>query len=139
MALKKDLLSHHDFQKIVALSWIKRDSKKFKIKQATNKNKKRKASEMESSMLPLTIDFLSITSSPSKQGKCLRATECSFNQTTWLLRHCLDSTLDHLPELAKRNLHYSLHCMVGFKTEKEIACCTDYIVNLLHLLLAVLL
>ena len=124
---KRNLLSHHDFQKSIALSWIQKTGK-YSIR-------KRKRGRTTDSISPLTIDFsstaLSTTSASSADcPKCSRVTDDSLQPITGGLSRRLDVTLDHLPDPSKSNSRCSLHRFVGIETERQVAYCATCKVNL---------
>ena len=121
---KQQLLSHHDFQKSIALSWIQKTGK-YSIR-------KRKRGRTTDSISPLTIDFSSkfSISASSEHNKCSRVTDDSLQPITGGLSRRLDVTLDHLPDPSKSNSRCSLHRFVGIETERQVAYCATCKVNL---------
>ena len=125
---KSKLLSHHDFQKQIALQWIGLQSEENNEACITI-SKKRKASSSVTSISPLTLDF-SLPGSTSKKIKSSRCTEDSLLPDTGNLKMRLDNTLDHLPVPAKKNARCGLHRFVGIETEKQVSYCSTCNVNL---------
>ena len=121
---KKDLLSHHDFQRAIALAWIGHDDNKLQLP-----SKRKRDGSVDDSISPLTIDFSVSTGRSGDKRRCARITDDALKPTGALCIR-LDDTKDHLPDKAKQSARCSLHRYVGVETEKQVMYCATCNINL---------
>ena len=115
---RKDLLSHHDYNKSVALDWIKGVvDNTMKKPTSAKKRKETSAVETRSAKTPKKQRTVFVNDAAVKFGGSL---------------HCrLDTTLDHLPEVAKVHARCCLHrWAANIETTKAMLYCSTCNVTL---------
>ena len=134
---KKDILSHHDFRKAIALAWI--DPKKYYNKNSDRtKTKKSSDTAMRSTgkrkAVPLATQVNTRNSIASPTTKKRKATPFSDKTVAdhGALRIRLDTTRDHLPLPPGTNSRCAMHRCLGFETEKSVLLCPGCNVKLCH-------
>jgi len=110
MMLTKPPLTHYEFIKQVALAWINKDMYWPKDNVASI-SKKRKAENdnnrhTRATKRKLNIDAMSFSSSESR---CIPVNSKSLNPTSGSLNIRLNTTMQHLPQLAKKRARCALH------------------------------
>ena len=129
---KKDLISHHDFRRAIAIYWINEEySKRTRVSEGTIvigwKCKKSQGSRGESSTVStLTQDTI------TKKKKACAVTDSSLCPERGALKTRLNSALDHIPDEAKPNARCGLHRWLNVETQKAISYCIGCNVNLCH-------
>jgi len=110
MLLTKPTLTHYEFIKQVALAWINKDMYCPKDNVAAVSNKKKAENDdnrkTRATKRKLNIDAMSFSSSESR---CIPVNPKSLNRTSVSLNIRLNTTMQHLPQLAKKRARCALH------------------------------
>ena len=128
---KKDLMSHHDFRKSIALAWINPDPVS-PSKEVAITRKGRGDNEEASVASSVTMSTIHSIIRPTR-GIICRATpvnDGSMRTTSALSRRRLDTTLDHFLDMAKSSARCALHRWVGIELERNTYYCAACNVNL---------
>ncbi len=132
---KKQLLSHHDFQKAVALYWINPqqyhlDEQKQKREDQQIIRRKRSSDQMTTCSSSFAMNSAISTTSPNKKARSSRISSTSLLPNGSLSCRLMKS-LDHLPENpSKKKSRCSLHRWLGYETQKGVMYCPSCNVNL---------
>ena len=109
---RKDLLSHHDFNQSIALDWIKGAHEMKKPTLSSTKKRKQQSNGVETRQ-----------QKAPKRGRTAFLTDGAL-QFGGTLQCRLDTTLDHLPEVAKSYARCSLHrWAANIETTKAMLYC----------------
>ena len=131
---KKDLLSHHNFRKSIAMNWINTDRDYCQDQGSTTSSKrKRKTASSLSSLLVSTLESDSTKINRHfevKLWKKQRATAITDKNIIGILIKRLDTTLDYFTRPTKENIRCGLHKWVGMETEINIGYFPSCIFNL---------
>ena len=105
---KKDLLSHHNFRKAIAMNWINPD-RDYRQDQnsTTSSNQKRKTASSVSNLSDSKLESGSTKMNRHFEVKVLkkqRATEITDKNISSILSKRLDPTLDHFPRPTEANI-----------------------------------
>jgi hypothetical protein len=115
---RKQLLSHYEFCKQIALNWL--DSSYEPTKNEIKDGPKRKKTDL-SSMFPSPSSVSTITTVSSRADFC---TNSSLSENGLLQCRLLDTTLSHLPSKKKGNRpQCALHSWTGIRKERDILYC----------------
>lgn len=119
---KKDLMSHHDFRKSIAFSWIKSTAVKPSQEISVLSRKRGRGDEDVSKASSVTMSTMKSVIRPMRVIK-RRATlvnDASVASTSALSRLRLDPTLDHISDmLAKSSARCAIHRWVGIELESN--------------------
>ena len=129
---KKDLMSHHDFRKSIALSWIKSTAVKPSQEISVLSRRRVRCDEDVSEASSVTMSTIRSVIRP-KTGIKRRATpvnDVSIVSTSALSRLRLDPTLDHILDMAKGSARCAIHRWVGIELERNTYFCSTCNVNL---------
>ena len=128
----KDLVSHHDFRKSIALAWINPHIDTNPSQEIVISRKSQRDQEDVSVSSSVTMSSIQSIMRPTRGIKC-KATavnDASIASTSNLSRLRLDKTLDHMQDIGKENARCLLHRWVGFELEKNVYYCPTCNVNL---------
>ena len=121
MLLTKPTLTHYEFIKQVALAWINKDlhwpndsTTKVSKKRKTEDDDKRKT---RATKKRLDIDAMSFSSADSR---CFPITSKSLHPSSGSLNIRLNTTMQHLPHLAKKRSRCGLHRWARNREGKEV-------------------
>jgi len=136
---KKDLMSHHDFRKSIALHWINQSE----VTEEDNESRSSRSASLSSKRSiprrPIVRMSESVTSSLSRlsnsrapQNRARRVTSTSMDPVKGKHLVRLDSTLDHIPEGVdkKSKARCMLYRWFGVETQAKILHCVACNVNL---------
>ena len=129
---KKDLMSHHDFRKSIAFSWIKSTAVKPSQGVSVLSRKRGRGDEDVSEASSVTMSTMKSVIQ-SMRGIKRRATpvnDASVASTSTLSRLRLDPTLDHILDIAKSSARCAIHRWVGIELERNTYFCSTCNVNL---------
>ena len=120
---KKNIMSHHDFRKAVAMAWINPDLYWQEERNGPVQTcyQKRKAARSVSSN--------DSSSYAPKRQRCIKIFDYCFKEGG-ALRCRLDTSKEHFPTSAKGKSRCSLHKWVGIETQRQISFCATCNVNL---------
>jgi hypothetical protein len=124
---RKQLLSHYDFRKEIALNWLDSSYKPrtHQIKDAPSK--KMTAGLMSRFPSPSSVSTITTTTSSSRAAFC---TDTSLSENG-LLQCRLDTTLTHLPSRKRGNRpQCALHSWTGIRKERDILYCRSCNIHL---------
>ena len=130
---KKDRLSHHNFQKAIALAWIGGPEEEQVQKKnifTPHKRKRCATSSIATNLSPLTLDTSLLIESTKLKPKCTRVTDESLQTDKGRLRLRTNASLDHLPDPGKYRARCALHRLVGSETQQQIMYCQTCNVHL---------
>ena len=122
---KRNILSHHDFRKKVAMAWINPDlcwTEEHQGSVRTHWNKRKLHH-------PSIASFTDRTSPPNKKLRAAKLSDEALGPKGFLSVR-LDTTKQHFPECAKGNARCSLHKWVGIETQAQVSHCSTCNVNL---------
>lgn len=127
---KKDLLSHHEFQKQIALSWINERYELLLPSRTAHSKWSEPVDSVDITSLATTVSSLSSATTAKK--KCIAFMKNSLNPYVGKLCCCLDRTVDHI-SVGQPSLHLArcqLHKYFGVETEKKLLYCPGCGVNI---------
>ena len=121
---KKDLLSHHNFRKAIAMNWINHDRDYRQDQNSTTSSKQKcKTASSVSDLLESALESDSAKMNRQFKVKVLkkqRANEITDKNINNIPSKRLDPTLDHFPIPTKENIWCGLHKWVGMETERNV-------------------
>ena len=131
---KKDLMTHHEFRKAIALYWINPEEyqRDLKVANLAFKLRKRKSS---ASVLSISMDSsLQQDGTPPTSKKIKTGvhyvSDTSLCPSSGVLKCRLDKNLDHIPDEAPKRARCRLHWWGGVETQAKILVCPTCAVSL---------
>ena len=132
---KKDLISHHDFRKRIALYWINPEECINGVKRSlfsiSSDSRKRRMTKSDTATSVSSISTISTsTTQMNKKSRACVINDKSLHHSSSLSKTRLNRSLDHIADIGRPSARCALHRWLGFETEKNVHYCSSCNVNL---------
>ena len=135
---KKDLISHHDFRKRIALYWINPEecsndtcsSAKRSLFSTSSNSRRQRKTQSDNAASVSSMSTISTGVIQIKKSRACTVSDNSLLHSSSLSRTRLNKSLDHISNIGKPSARCALHRWLGYETEKDVHYCTSCNVNL---------
>ena len=135
---KKDLISHHDFRKRIALYWINPEEcsndtcngTKRSLFSTSSNSRRRRKTQSDNATSASSMSKISTGVIQMKKSRACTVSDTSLLHSSSLSRTRMNRSLDHIGNIGKPSARCALHRWLGYETEKDVHYCTSCNVNL---------